>query len=871
MRGLTDLWFRIRALFRPGAMERDLDEELEFHVQMETERLIREGVPPEEAAREGRRRMDGAVRPRQVVRDAWGVGVVWDFLADVRHALRQFRRRPGFSLLGILTLGVGLGATIGLLGVIRSVLVRPLPFADEDGVRIFWSDYDWRGVEFDFVKEQTRAFQPLAAFSADASTLRGETSSTVLLTGVTSAEFFDVLGATPLLGRTFRPGEDRPGSEPVTVLSYGAWQQELGGDPEIVGRRIVLNGRPVTVIGVMPRDFYFPTPEFRLWAPLDLDPASGQYQSNGWLVLFGRVRPGLGEAQVRDDIAAIARALGERFTYPAAWDKTRGASSRTAREYLVGDVRPALLLVFGAGALLLLMATANVAALILARTTDRSQEISLRAALGAGRGRLARQIVAEALTFSLLAGAVGVVAATLGFDFLVRSLPLENGLAARAALDWGTFLLAFVLASVVGLVVALAPVRDLLRGRLAGGSGTRGAMPGSRAGRVHQGLVGVEAGVATLLAVGALMLIRSVSGLLALDLGFEPSGVVAVDLAAAGEDLTAPERDQAYRAILERVTALPGVEGAAWTNRLPVRDGGWQGPVSVEGNPDLQGPTSPNALYRRVSADYFRVMGISLLSGRLLEPGDRVGTERVTVINRAFAERAWPGMSPIGRRVRAGVTGDSLTVVGVVEEVRSTAVTGDNPFVLYVADEQTRGGAYKVLVARVRGPATPFIAAVGRIAAEVDPRIAANRPTTMPEVVETALAEPIQLRFFLTLFATLALGLGVVGVYSVASYSVARRQTELGLRMALGAAPRQVLGQILREGMGPVALGTAAGLGAAVVLARIATRFLYGVSPQDPLSMSAAALALLAAGMAAAFVPALRASRVSPVESLRAE
>ncbi|MEZ4586224.1 MAG: FtsX-like permease family protein [Gemmatimonadales bacterium] len=367
------------------------------------------------------------------------------------------------------------------------------------------------------------------------------------------------------------------------------------------------------------------------------------------------------------------------------------------------------------------------------------------------------------------------------------------------------------------------------------------------------------------------MLIRSVSGLLALDLGFEPRGLVAVDLFAASEDFAEADRIQAFRTLLERVEGLPGVEGAAWVNRLPVRDDGWQGPVSIAGNPDLQGADAPNALYRRVSPGYFRVLGIGLESGRFIEEGDRAGTEHVTVVNRAFAERAWPGQSALGRRVRSGVAGDTLTVVGVVEEVRSTAVVGANPFVLYVADEQAGDIPFKVLVIRAQSPAAPLLASVRRLAAEVDPRLATYRPTTLPEVVTAALAEPLQLRFFLSLFAGLALALGLVGVYSVASYSVARRQTELGLRMALGASPRQVLRQIMREGIVPVAAGTALGLVAAMILARLATRFLYGVSPQDPLSMSGAALALLAAGMVAALLPALRASRVSPVESLRAE
>ncbi len=869
---LTDIWFRIRAALRPDVMERDLDEEFAFHKEMETTKLRSQGMSEDAAAREAERRLGGAVRPRQEVRDSWGIGVFRDALVDVRHALRQFKRRPAFSILGISTLGIGLAATIGLFGVIQSLLIRPLPIADDAHVRVFWNDYDWRGVEFDFLRERRRAFSEIAAYSAEAATLRSEVGSSVLLKGVTSHTFFNVLATPPLMGRTFLEGEDRPGAEPVAVISYEMWQRELGADPAVIARRITLDGRFVTVVGVMPRGFYFPTPDFKLWTPLNLDAASNNYQNNGWLVLIGRVAPGITEGQLDEEVAAMAASLGERFTYPAAWDKTKNARLQTARDYLVGDVRPALMLVFGAGVLLLLMACANVAALVLARTTDRAQEIALRMSLGAGRSRLVRQIVVESLVFSFLAAIVGVSVASLGFKVLLASMPLNNNLQSTVAMDWTSLAMAFALASVLGLLVAIAPVRALISGRLEGVSGARGATAGKGGANaaVHRGLVGVEAGVAVLLVAGALLFVRSVSSLLAVDLGFDPQGVAAMDVSLVGDDFTDAQRQQLFNAVQERVALLPGVTAAAWTNRLPIRDGGWQGPVSVIGNTELQGRTSPNALFRQVTPGYFEAMQIPVLKGRVLAATDRPGSQRVVLINRLFAERAWPGQDAIGRTLVLGVTGDTVIVVGVTDEVRSTAVTGSVPFVTYVADAQGRND-YKVLVVRSTGSLSALPEAVRRIAVDVDPRIALNRPTTMDLEVRTALSQPLQLRLFLTLFGSLALALGMVGIYSVASYSVARRRAELGVRMALGASPHQVRQQIVREAIVPVAIGTGVGLVVAVIAARGASKLLYGVSAADPLSLGLAAGALLLAGAAAAVVPARRAARVSPVDALGAE
>lgn len=735
--------------------------------------------------------------------------------------------------------------------------------------------YDWTGVEFDFVKERIRAFESLAAHSGEGRTLSTDGGSVLVLSSVVSAELFDVLGAPPLLGRTFRIGEDRPGAEPVVVLSWGLWQQEFGGDPAILGRRIVLGGVTNTVIGVMPRGFYFPSPEYRIWQPLPLDPASGQYQSNGWLTLIGRARAGVTPAQLGEEARVIGRALGERFTYPDAWDKTRSPFVTPLRQSMLGSVKPALLLLLGAVSLLLLMACVNAAALILARTTDRTSEIVLRTALGAGRGRLARQILAESITLSLVAGAAGALLAVALFRTLVASLPLQNGFGTTLAMDWVTFAAAFGLAMLVGLAVSAIPIRHLLLGRLSGVSGERGdAAARGGAGRAHAALVTAEVTLAVLLVTGATLLIRSVGRLYALDPGFDPRGVVTVDLLTSPEQMNADVRRAFFRNIVERAAQLPGVQSVGLTNRLPVRDQGWQGPMRVEGRPDLEGTARPNSLYRYNTADYFRALGMDIKLGRGFEPGDRSGALKVVLVSESLARKMWPNQDPLGRRVYSGVAGDTsgLTVIGVVEETRMFSMTGENPMVLYLAHEQVRDpGEGMVMVLRATGDPGAVIAGVRGLVRELDPRVAVARPGTMEDVVKTALAEPLRLRFFLMLFAGLALVLGAVGVYGVVSYSVARRRGEFGIRMALGAAPGTVLTLVIARGMLPVAIGVGAGIVGAVALSRLLGRFLYEIAPTDPVSLASAGAALLAAGILAALIPALRAGRVSPVEALRSE
>jgi putative ABC transport system permease protein len=770
MRRLGDWWFRLKAALFPGRQERELDQELDFHLAMQAEQLRREGFSPEEARREAARRFGGLGREREVVRDAWGIGWIRDLAADLRHTVRQAWRRPGYTVLGVATLALGIGATVAIFSVVRGLLVRPLPVAQEERLQVFWSDYNWRGVEFDFVKERIQAFERLAAFSSDLATLRGDQGSTAVVTVVASAELFDVLGRAPLMGRTFRAGEDRPGAEPSLVVSYGLWQQELGADPAIIGRRIIFGGVPTTVIGVMPKGFYFPSPEYRAWKPLELDPASGHYQGNGWLVLIGRTKADASEARVADDIAAIARSLGERFTYPAAWDKTKNASSRPLRVYLLGDVKPMLLLLLAAVAMVLVMACANTAALVLARTTDRTAEMTLRVALGAGRARVARQVITESVVLSVVAAGVGAAIAAGLFQALVASLPL-GGFGAVVSVDWMTFAAAIGLAVVVGLLVSVLPVRALLQGRLAS-LGTERSAPGLRRGpgRAHAVLVGVEVALGVVLAAGAALFVRSVGRLAAIDPGFDPKGVVALDVITPVTDIDGPARRQFFRDAVAAAARVPGVEYAGMVSRLPLRDGGNQGTVMIDGRPDLAGPNEPNSLYRPVSPTFFPAMGVRIVRGRGFEEADRVGAMPVAIVSEAFAQRAWPGLDPIGRRVRTRMTADTawITVVGVAEETRMVRLVGENPLTLYVPWEQTpyaaEGG---VLVVKTAGGAEAALTAIERAVRALDNRVALARPTSLDAVVGQSLAEPLRLRFFLSLFAGVALLLGTVGVYGV--------------------------------------------------------------------------------------------------------
>ena len=873
MRWLGDLWFRVRAITRRGQLEREMAEEFGFHLEMEAKKYEEQGTPPQEAQRLARLKFGGEERFKEKARESWGVGAITDLGGAIRFAARQLLKHPAFSTLAIVTLALGIGGTVALFSVMNSLILRPLPIPDEDRVVNFWSDFNWRGEEFDYVSGVARAYESLAAHSNDAYTLRTEGGASLILATVASVELFEVLKVRPLLGRTFEPGEDRPGAEPVVVLGHALWEQEFGGSRDVLGRRVNIGGEQRTVVGVMPEDFYFPTPESDAFIPLDLDPDDPGYSGNGWLVLTGRLRPEITEAQLEEDLLAITTALGERYNYPEAWDKTRNPYVVPIREYLFGEVRPALRLLLAAVGVLLLMACVNVAALILTKTVDRQREMSVRTALGAGRARLARQVLTESMLLGLLAGAIGLALAVGMFDIIVTSIPMDPSFRGTARLDWAALGAALGLAVATGSLISLAPIRNLLRGDLSAGAltdRTRGA-GAAHATRMQSTLVVAEVLLAVVLVTGATLLTRTVAQLRAVDLGFEPAGILTLDILASEEDTSVEERAAFYDQLLDRTAALPGVTSSALINRLPLRDGGFQGTVTVADRPDLDGANRPNAMYRPVTPGAFEALGAEILEGRGIRTTDIQDGPLVAVVNQTFARRIWGEESPIGKTYSTGFVG-SVQIVGVIRDMAVTDLVGDPPMAGYYAwDQSMRGSAYAVLMAKTSGDPSALSAPIRAIVQELDRRSAIGRIETLDDALDTKMAEPLRLRFFLGLFSLLGLVLGTVGVYGVVSYSVERRQAEFGIRMALGAEPRRLLGTVVRDGMLPVLLGVIGGTIVAIALSKALAGFLFGVEPTDPASLLFAAGTLCGAGVIAALIPAVRASTARPAVALRGE
>jgi putative ABC transport system permease protein len=800
-----------------------------------------------------------------------------DLVADARHAFRQMRRAPGFTVMVLAALGLGIGATVALVSVVDSLLLRPLPISREAGVRVFWQDYSWTDEEYDFLRDRIRVFDKLAVFSTDEATYApnahsGETASALSVV-VSSPTLFDVLGVRPALGRAFDANDDHPGAAPVVVISYGMWQHDLGGDPAIIGRSIVLDAKPVTVIGVMPRGFFFPNPELRAWRPLQLDATQTEYKS-GYLVVVARARQGATDAQVNGEMQRLAQALRTRFTYPAAWDHGRDAAAIPVHTYVLGKVREPLILLLGAVALLLIIACGNAAALMLARTSDRSGEMTLRAALGASSGRVARQVLAESLVLALSAAVIGSLIATAGFRVFVSRLPLTGGLESVTTVGGATFVTAFVLALAIAIVVSAVQVRHLLRGALDAGvareRGEQGLQRGAR--RTHAVIISLQVAFAVLLVVGATLLIRSVSRIREIDPGLDPRGVSAYNV-FAGTSVPRAARAQLFQTVIDRVRALPGVTAAGMTNRLPVRDLGYQTTMSIEGRPDLQGARKPTSLYRTVTSGFFKTMGMRIVVGRGIDSTDEAETLPVAVVSESFARAMWPGESAIGKHVVEGWSGRpvSRAIVGVAREVRLAGLMSKPPFALWIPLTQAGGGQLAaVLVVKSGAPAALTIPAVRRAITGSDSRIAIARTQTMSDAIDLTLAAPLQLRFFFALFAALALALGAIGVFGVVSYAVSRRRLEFAVRMALGASPREVRSEILTFALAPVVIGIGVGSLAAVGGTRWVSAILYGVAPTDATSFVFSAAALLGAGALAAIVPAVRAGRTSPAEALRA-
>jgi putative ABC transport system permease protein len=783
-------------------------------------------------------------------------------IADARYSFRRLWTHRGYALLAVLTLALGVGGTAATYGVAGRVLFDPLPYAHAREVGVFWKKTDWTEEEFLFIRGRVPGFQQVALYRQRDVMLREGDGPARLVPGVTSsAELFDVLGAAPLLGRAFRAGDDVRGNGPVAVLSFGLWQ-DLGGNQSVIGSRVTLDGIPRTVIGVMPRGFWFPDPSVRVWTTAPLSPESRSWNST----LVGRVAPGNDVEAMAPPIAQLTAMLDERFDYPAQWDKTKDPRITPIRDDLTGTMRPALLATLGAMALILLIACANVAALMLGQVHARSVEFAVRSALGANRQRLTQPLIVEALLIATVAGALGAAFAWGGFAIITRALPL-GAWAESASPDWRVFASAMAIAIVAAVLVILVPTVSLSRGDLRGVlSRVRTGGIEGRGGRLESGLVIAEVALAVMIAVGAALLTRSVGNLYALDPGVRTEGVAVVDVMLGR--LNRPQQGQTLNELTTALAGLPGVRSVGLAQTLPLRGGGYNLPIRIDERPDLQGMTTE---YRIVTPGYLESAGFTLRQGRTITGADRRDTERVVVINEAAARKFFGGADPIGKLVGGDIDRPSR-VVGVVADAVERKLTDAAEPVRYVAVAQMPWidpPQSLVLRAAPGVDEVSLLEPARRAIARVAPGVAVQQTTTMRRVLDTAIGPARQVVLLLSLLTGLALALGAVGIYGVIAHFAARRRRDWAIRVALGLPGSRVITHVVGHGALLVTAGIGVGVAGAAALTRLLSSFLYGVSAIDPIAFAVAGAALLGVGMLAAFVPAWRAGMTDPLIVLR--
>jgi putative ABC transport system permease protein len=879
-------WRRaFRLHLRGGTVEQDVEDEIAFHLEMRTRELIEEGREPHAAREEAGRAfgdVDGVRRRcrqigRQTVRGRRWSEVFRELRQDAVFALRQLRKTPGFTLVAVLTLALGIGSTTAIFSGVYGLVLRPLPFPHPERIVFLWSFVhgETRSVspgDFRELQRSLRSLEQLAA-SRGADFILSWKEGPERVDGVRATpEYFAALGERPARGRVFAAGEDRPGRERVAVLSHRLWRGRFAADPGIVGRPIRLNGLPYTVIGVMPADFDLRADGPELWVPLVLSLADDADFSHTYLRVVGRLRPGVSLAQAQREADAVARRLAVEH---AADDGNTEAWLQGFLDGTLGGFRKRLVVLQGAVLCVLLIACVNVANLLLARGAGRAREIAVRAALGAGRGRIVRQLLTESLVLGLAGMAAGLALAELIVRALRRAAPAGIPRLDQVRIDGPvlvfTFALGLAATLLCGLVPALRLARPDLQGMLKEGGRSLGA--GSPRDRLRTGLLVVEVALALVLLVGAGLLIRSAIRLGDVVLGFDPARVLTARVAvpqAGATDL--PRTVQVLERVVGEIRRIPGVESAAATTILPLSHHNTSSTVNLDG-PDPRPGEELEGDVRVVTPGYFRTLRIPLLAGRDLDDGDRQGGRRVVVVNRALARRAWPGRNAVGQRLWYYDT-TWLEVVGVVGDIRQGLLNEDVLPELYVPLEQAPAFSWKAddvsmaLAVRAAGDPAALARSLQGAVLAADATVPVYAVATL-EDIRAALFALTRLNTLLLLaLGGIGLLLAAVGIYGVIAYHVGQRTQEIGLRMALGATEGKVLALIVRQAMQPVLLGVAVGIAGAAAITRAIAGILFEVSATDPATFAGVVLVLAAAALLASWGPARRASRVDPTRAL---
>ena len=876
---------KLANLFWGRRVERDMAREIESHLGMIEEEFERRGLPPEEAKLAARRAYGGVEQTKELHRETRSFVWIEQRVKDLRYGVRNLLRTPGFTALAIVTLALGIGANTAIFSVVNAVLLRPLAYKDPGRLVTLLHDgsdpvaaanyVDWR--------DQSRSFEAMAAAEYWSGDLTHSDPPEHLLGLRVTQNLLPMLGIEPLLGRLFVVGEDKKGSEHEVILSYQLWQRRFNRDRHVLGKAIILNGESYTVVGVMPPEFKFApfwATRAEMWAPLAFGDRIHERGGNS-LRIFARLKHGATLAQARAEIATITARLEKQ--YPGT---NRDVVVTPLKENVTGKIETPLLMVLVAVGFVLLIACANVAHMLLARTADRQREIAVRTALGASRARVIGQFLTENLLLAVIGGAAGLLLAIWGTKALVALSPAYIPRVEMVGIDGPVVLFLLGITVLTTVVSGLAPAMHATAGNLSGAlkEGGRGGSDGIHRNRLRNFLVASEFALAFMLLIGAGLMIRSFFALQSVDPGFNPHNVLSMVVSVAGSREAEPNRRAIfYRELVQKVRALPGVQSAGAINHLPLAGDLWGWSFAIEGRPKPHPGDEPMAVYRIAMPGYFETMRLPVLRGRDIAGNDDARAPGVVVINQQAANKYWPGQDPIGKRIAFDADTSNpptwLTVIGVSKNAKQGEWAAKPYPEVYLAALQNRdflgeGGAhmaYITLVVRTSGNPADLAPAVKRTAWSFDRNLPISDVLTMDRVVADATAQPRFETLLLAMFAGVALLLAAVGIYGVMSYSISRRTHEIGIRISLGATRSGVLRMVVRQGMAQALAGAATGLAGALLLSRLMAKMLYGVRPTDPVTFGGVAIVLSLAALIAIFVPARKATRIEPMTALRNE
>jgi putative ABC transport system permease protein len=803
-----------------------------------------------------------------------GAKVLADFLRDIRFSVRQLIKTPAFTIVAILTLGLGIGATSAIFSVVNAVLLRPLPYPEPERlVRVHEivpqyglfavapaTFLDWR--------QQNSVFEHIAAYNAGSTTLAGAEGPERVPSAAVSWDLFDLLKVSPVLGRTFTAEEGKPVKQAVAIISYGAWQRRFGGDRSVLSKTVNLNGTPSAIIGVMPPDFYYPSRTTEIWTPLAFNPANAT-RGGHFIGVVARTKPGVSLETANTEMKTISERLAKQYPEQSA---NESAQVVQLLENIVGGIRPALLTLLAAVGVVVLIACANVANLLLVRASVREKEIAIRAALGAGGWRLGLQMLAESVVLAIAGGALGLLLAYVAIPSIKTLSAGSIPRVADLSIDGAVFAFVAGVSLMTGLIFGLAPAWHASRATLGHVLKEGGRTSSGAGGRwVRNTLLVAEVGLSIVLLVGATLLLRSFAKLTGVDPGFHPERVFAFQVSLPNTAYPQPHNVAAfYSTLLEKLDALPEVTSAGMVQTLPLR-GDYVLAVTMQGRPAPPPNAEPSANYRVITPKYFEALGIPLLRGRLFNDQDTEKAPLVAIVDKAFVDKHFPGEDPLGRGIDIGNGSDGYCqIVGVVGSVHHEGLDSNPNPTMYVPYRQDIFSGMWIL-ARTTGDPAQLAGSARQVVRGIDPALPAYNTGPLSETVTESVAQRRFMMLLLTVFAGIALFLAAVGLYGVVAYAVTQRTQEIGVRMAIGARPADVLRMVLGDGLKLAAIGVVLGIGAALALARVIESMLFEVEPFDAASYAAVAAVLLAVAALACYVPARRAMRVDPLVALRAE